>query len=583
MATSERPGHASGGARRARNMANATTGDPPTTTENASDFIRKMRGMFSKVDPLLPEFEALEKARVECGDLRTQLAQKEQDMEAKEKELRKEIEYYKILGDTRIGERIESIKNSKSNEDSLAAELKQKETEIEELRRKQLDELSKLKRDLDEAHSLQRSQDKSEIEGLRREKEEALEKAEEYRKQKEEVEEKLKLGEARLEVAKSDLKQAKEKVASFGLEKLDQTFVEQATELQSMSHAICHEYFYRYPFQPSEDYNENLKRELINSGFISDEEASGEFPLLLSDTTPSRCMLMARAENIIATHVTTNIFRTTWLPLDSPFHEFIEKISNQLALESLDKEACWRSLTSDATHAPNFGWEAEVLPSMRNELRSIFNPLFEDNLTMLDELLDRLDRFFRLCIGLWIRALHSERKVIAILSTDPTTAEYHNEEHDIEVSETDNRQNRSRKKRGLPLSPGFGIRVDGTQYVRILVKGKSLPPSAPSAVRSRAEHLEIEETLERRASDAYDQPVQFPQPWLSATDAPLSPTQTAAPQWQATAGTNTLPTSTRAPQTRSTRQMSQSGARGSGGVGLGLFGSNNGSGGGRGH
>ncbi|KAF8542408.1 hypothetical protein BDD12DRAFT_368126 [Trichophaea hybrida] len=342
-----------------------------------------------------------------------------------------------------------------------------------------------------------------------------------------------------------------------------------------MSHAICHEYFYSYPFQPPEDYNENLKRELINSRFITEEEASGEFPLLLLDTPPSRCILMARAENIIAAHITANIFRTTWLALDSPFHGFVEGISNQLALESLDKEACWRSLTCDATRASEFSWEAEVLPLMRDELRSVFKPLFEDNPPMLNELLDRLDEFFRLCISLWTRALHSERKVIALLLTDPTTAEYHNEEHDIEVSETDNRENRSRKKRALPLFPGFRI-LDGTQYGRMLVKGKSLPPSAPSAVRCRAEYFEIEETLERRASDANDQPVQFSQPW-SATDAPLSPTQTAAPLW------NTLPTNTHTPQTRSTRQMSQSRARGSGGVGLGLFGSNNGSGGGRGH
>jgi hypothetical protein len=295
-------------------------------------------------------------------------------------------------------------------------------------------------------------------------------------------------------------------------------------------------------------------------------------------------MLMAWAESIIAEQVTTNIFRTTWLPPDSPLHDLFDAISNQLAIESPDKEAWWRSLTCDATQ--KLDWK--ILPFMCAKLRFIFKPLFKDNPTMLDEFLGRLDKFFCQCIDFWTCALHSERKVIAVLSSDPMDGEYHTDEHDIEVSPQEIRQNRSRVGRALPLFPGFGI-LDGANST-ILLRGKSLPPSAPSAVRSRAEHWEIQNTLfnrvrERRDSDAVDEPsaiVPFSATqttafsWPSATDTPFSPTQGIVPTWPASAGANIVPNSPRAPPSHTTRQMPMSGAPGSGGVGL--FNNSNGTG-----
>jgi len=285
---------------------------------------------------------------------------------------------------------------------------------------------------------------------------------------------------------------------------------------------------------------------------------------------------MARAESIIAEQVTANIFRTTWLPPGSLFHDLFDEISKQLAIESLDKEAWWRSLTCDATQ--KLDWK--ILSFMCDKLRFIFKPLFKDNPTMLNEFLGRLDKFFYQCIDFWTHALHSERKVIAILSSDPMDAEYHTDEHDIEVSPQDIHQNRSRLGRALPLFPGFGI-LDGANGT-ILFRGKSLPPTAPSAIRSRAEHWEIQNTLfnrvkERRDSDAVDEqrvivpfsPMQTTAfSWSSATDTPFSPTQGIDPMWPASAGASIVPNSPRAPPSHTTRQMPISGAPGSGGVGL---------------
>ena len=219
---SDRPA-VSGGGRRGRNKADVTNGDPPTTTGGALGFIRELRGLFTKVEPLIHEFDALEKTQVDVGELRRQLEEKQQEMEKMKKGMQMEIDRNKMLADKHIGDRIESIKLSKSNEDTLGAELKKMHMQMEQLRTKHQEELSALETNLSDANLRQRSKGKEDMDQLKKEKEEALRKAQRYRRESERLTESLQIEKTRLELVKSNLEQTEEKLSSLGLEELDQT------------------------------------------------------------------------------------------------------------------------------------------------------------------------------------------------------------------------------------------------------------------------------------------------------------------------------------------------------------------------
>lgn len=230
---------------------------------------------------------------------------------------------------------------------------------------------------------------------------------------------------------------------------------------------------------------------------MSRKEATGDFPLMLSNTSWSRAILMSFAENIIATQLTEGIFRLVPMPpgsLDSKkTTEYLEMISNNLSGDSMDNEARWRSLSCIAMEKDPEA-RTQVVESILDRLAEIFTPLFRRDPSALDLLLDRLSAFFTDAMDFWSTAQHSKQRIVAdmVLDMEPGDCDYHPEHTDINVPDEELHLDETSGPLPLPLFPRFSILdVDG---FRTLYDGKSLPPTAPSAIRSRAESKQYKRT-----------------------------------------------------------------------------------------
>ena len=275
--------------------------------------------------------------------------------------------------------------------------------------------------------------------------------------------------------------------------KLQLTFrsLKQAERLESRFHSLCKDVFYdlELPYNAAEPYHEGLKEELKRSGFISKREALGDFPLLLSGTPSSRCILMALAENIIGTQLTTGIFRLVPLPLDTSLStvEYLENISRQLSSRSWDNEARWRSICCTAVEA-DFEANDHVVNMMLDRLRSVFKPLFKADIPALDSLMAQLNDLFREATLFWRRVQHSARKVVPDMHLDEDDSAYHAEHDAMAVADDVFRTDNPSGPMPLPLFPKFSVvDADGRH---IVFRGKGLAPTAPAAVLARSENAE---------------------------------------------------------------------------------------------
>jgi len=203
---------------------------------------------------------------------------------------------------------------------------------------------------------------------------------------------------------------------------------------------------------------------------------------------------MSFAENIIATQLTEGIFRLAPMPpgsMDSrKTVDYLETISNSL---SMDNEARWRSLSCLAMEK-DIGARTQVIETILDRLAEIFTPLFRREPASLDLLLDRLSALFMNSIEFWSTAQHSKQRIVAdmVLDMEPGDCDYHPEHTDINVPEEELHLDETSGPLPLPLFPRFSILdVDG---FRTIYDGKSLPPTAPSAIRSRAESKQYKRT-----------------------------------------------------------------------------------------
>jgi len=235
----------------------------------------------------------------------------------------------------------------------------------------------------------------------------------------------------------------------------------------------------------------------VDSGFVSRKEATGDFPLMLSNTSWSRAILMSFAENIIATQMTEGIFRLVPMPpgsIDSKkTTEYLEMISSNLSDDSMENEARWRSLSCLAMEK-DLSVRTQVIESILDRLAVIFTPLFRREPSSLDQLLDRLSAFFTDAIEFWGAAQHSKQRIVAdmVLDMEPGDCDYHQEHTEINVPDEELHLDETSGPLPLPLFPRFSI-LD-TDGFRTLYDGKALPPTAPSAIRSRAESKQHKRT-----------------------------------------------------------------------------------------
>jgi hypothetical protein len=270
---------------------------------------------------------------------------------------------------------------------------------------------------------------------------------------------------------------------------------------------------------------------------MSRSEVERNFPILLNNTTWSKCLLMALAENTIANEMIKFIFRVGLLDPASgqQVTEYLEDVSDYLLHENPRNEARWRSISCVAMNKKEV--ENAIVQAILDRVEDIFGPLFDGK--KMEEFHNSLDCILREAIAFWKIAQRSSRKIIADfdeLAEGPNDCQTHPEHTEIPVSNEERQEGNpavDSMPKALPLFPRFAI-MDEDEW-RELNEGRALPPDAQSAVRSRAEMRQyVRLQMERhRASmgsniSAASRPITRRRPSISASNyanGETSPTQ----------------------------------------------------------
>jgi hypothetical protein len=209
---------------------------------------------------------------------------------------------------------------------------------------------------------------------------------------------------------------------------------------------------------------------------------------MLTPTPWARALLMAFAENIIATRLTEDIFRLVPIPEGSKkTSDYCEAISTSLLSANPENEARWRSLCCIAVETDPEA-TGKVISKILDQLAGVFTPLFTHSPDALSGLLQALGDLFTDAFGFWQTAQHSPRRIVAEMALDlqPGDCEYHLE-HLVPVPEDELRDDETSGPMPLPLFPRFVVIGEQGEEGRCVFEGKALPPTANSAIRARAE------------------------------------------------------------------------------------------------
>ncbi|KAA8912974.1 hypothetical protein FN846DRAFT_201880 [Sphaerosporella brunnea] len=497
--------------------------------EKLTTFVNAFLEALQDAPIILPEIEALVKVRGENEELKEKLSEKERelieqldekdkDLEKKEKELQAVIDSKDALLEKEGKQWMEAIKKELSTESVSAALLKEKEKEMEALvalHKSELEKSSKKhqeeaqRKEMEAAMKLNATKKDLErqLELAKKETVTALKERDEYKAKLDDLN--AQLGQTKTLLAAEELhRQRREEELTkiqhdMGLRELvEPQFEKQASELEAKFHALAKATFYDLviPFNPTDEYNEGLKRELVNSGFVSRKEATGDFPLMLSNTAWSRAIVMALAENIIATQITDSIFRMVPLPYDTlgskKTTDYLEIVSNSLLASNPENEARWRSLSSIAMEAEPTAQDRRnvLIDTILDRLAGIFDPLFRHEPEALERLLNTLAELLVEASDFWSLAQHSKLRVVAEMAMDlePGECDCHPEHNDIPVPDDELKLDETGGPLPLPLFPRFSVLdADG---LHTIFDGKALPPTAHSAIRSRAESKKYKRT-----------------------------------------------------------------------------------------